>query len=54
MVCLGFPRESPIERPIEYLIDRDSKYGKPVEAKDLRGPPLNCSIWIRGAHEGNQ
>ena len=51
---IGFPLESPIEHPIEYVIDRDSKNGKPVEAKDLRSPQLNCSIWIRGAHEGNQ
>ena len=51
---IGFPLESPIEHLIEYLIDTDSKYGKPVEAKDLRSPQLNCSIWIRGAHEGNQ
>ena len=54
MACLGFLRKSPIEHPVEYPIDRDSKYGKPVEAKDLRTPQLNCSIWIKGAHEGNQ
>ena len=54
MVCLGFPRESPMEHPVECPRDRDSSYGKPVEAEDLRSPQLNCSIWIKGAHEGDQ
>ena len=51
---IGFPLKSPIEHPIEYPIDRDSQYGNPVEAKDLTSPQLNCSLCVRGAHEGNQ